>query len=221
MEGRTIYFISGLGADERAFDRLDDFDGWEKVFLKWIPNESGEDIAHYAKRLLGNHHVKSTDVIIGLSFGGLLALGIAKRNHVKSVILISSLRSVKDLKPLWRFMLMTRSYHFIPSFKIAFISKMIRNWFNVRSNQGIKTLEAMVKDSDPKLVKWSIEQIRRAKHNDYSEVQIFNVIGSKDRLINQWESNNTHQIERGGHFMVYEKAKQVNAILRKIIHSMD
>jgi len=44
----TIYFISGLGADERVFQFLDLSD-IKKVFIKWITPQINEELSAYAE----------------------------------------------------------------------------------------------------------------------------------------------------------------------------
>lgn len=47
---KEIYCVSGLGADERVFQKLK-FQGYQPVHIQWIEPKPGETIADYAQRL--------------------------------------------------------------------------------------------------------------------------------------------------------------------------
>src|SRR5436190_1990862 len=88
--------ISGLGADRRAFYRIQLPRSYEAVYLDWIKPFPNESLPDYAKRF--SELIKSDEdfVIIGLSFGGILASELAKIISPKKIIIISSLGSNKE-----------------------------------------------------------------------------------------------------------------------------
>lgn len=73
------YFISGMGADKRVFTHIQLPEGFEAVFLDWLAPNREETLPSYAMRLAD--HIDTTEpfVLIGLSFGGMLATEIAKQ----------------------------------------------------------------------------------------------------------------------------------------------
>ena len=74
---KNIYCISGLGADEKAFDRLK-VNGYSLHHLKWIPPLANENLSSYARRKL-NDIKENNPIILGLSFGGMIAIEMAKQ----------------------------------------------------------------------------------------------------------------------------------------------
>ena len=74
---KELYIFSGLGADERVFQRLD-FPGFSTTFIKWIVPQDKETIENYATRLL-DQITTTNPTLIGLSFGGLIAVEVAKQ----------------------------------------------------------------------------------------------------------------------------------------------
>ena len=98
-----VYFISGLGADKRAFYKIKLPQGYQAVFLDWIVPLAGESFPDYAKRFSQSIKQDEEFVLIGLSFGGMLASEIAKIVSPKKLIIISSLSSYKELP--WYFKL--------------------------------------------------------------------------------------------------------------------
>jgi len=83
-----LYLLSGLGADRRVFDFLD-LHGFKLIHIEWIKPLDDEKIESYARRLLDQ--IKSTrPTLVGVSFGGIIAIEIAKQVETNEVILISS-----------------------------------------------------------------------------------------------------------------------------------
>ncbi|HVX51837.1 MAG TPA: hypothetical protein VHB48_16870, partial [Chitinophagaceae bacterium] len=96
-----VYFISGLGADETVFGLLD-LGYCEAVFIKWIEPLPKESLPHYALRLKEAKNIPGDALIVGLSFGGMLATEIAKVFPQTKVVLLSSSKTENELPPLYR-----------------------------------------------------------------------------------------------------------------------
>ena len=91
----TLYILSGLGADEKVFQRLD-FSGVSVTFIKWLPSQAEESIGDYASRLLPQITTPHP-ILLGLSFGGMVAIEIAKQIDTEKVILISSAKTKNEI----------------------------------------------------------------------------------------------------------------------------
>ena len=211
-----LCFISGLGADEKAFSNLPDF-GIPKVDVKWIPNEHNESLYNYAQRLISKYRINQGDIIIGLSFGGLLAQQMAEILGSRYVILISSFRTREDLKFLFRQGLRLHLHKLIPELKSDFIGSLVANYLNSGSQISRPIIEEMVKETDMKLMKWSIEKIFELKSELAQDVVKFNLIGSNDRIVKFWHNETTYEISGGSHFMVFEEADAVSRIIQNVI----
>ena len=55
------------------------------------------------------------------------------------------------------------------------------------------------------------------QNNKITDTRLVNILGSYDRMIDSWENNNTFVIRGGGHFMVYERAEEINEIINTIL----
>ena len=83
---KKIYCISGLGSDEKIFARIK-VDGYQLVHIPWLKPEKDEPIEVYAKRM--SKYIKDEKpVLMGLSFGGMMAIEITKLLPVDKLILI-------------------------------------------------------------------------------------------------------------------------------------
>ncbi len=66
----NLYCISGFGADERVFSRLN-FGDNNVHFIPWLLPEKKESISEYARRMAEKIHHENP-VLLGRSFGGMM-----------------------------------------------------------------------------------------------------------------------------------------------------
>lgn len=211
-----LFFISGLGANERAFSRIGEV-GCEKIMVKWMANEKNETLKEYAVRLIKQYEIKSRDFVAGLSFGGLVAQKIAAITGQQKVILISSFRDKNDLKLPFRLALNTGLYRLLPSIKVLYIDSMVANILNSGTADSKTVLREMVRSTDYRLMKWSLEQIANTANNTNKDVLLHNIIGDRDRIVHLWRNDTTYVVKGGSHFMVYDRAEEVSRIIREIL----
>src|ERR1700758_372822 len=95
---KTIYLIPGVGANDKIFQNLD-LSGYEVVHLKWPRHRKNETIQSYVKRLVPQIKTDTQPVLIGLSFGGIVAIELAKLINPFKTILISSIKTYHE-RPL-------------------------------------------------------------------------------------------------------------------------
>ena len=151
------YVFSGLGADERVFQRID-FSGCSVTFIKWLTPNENEEIEKYVKRLLDQ--IKSTKpILIGLSFGGLIAIEVAKQIEVQKVILLASAKIRNEIPFYFRVAGYLKLHKPIPAWALK-KSGFITNWiFGAESTFDKELLKQILVDTDPKLLKWAIHNI--------------------------------------------------------------
>jgi esterase/lipase len=89
----TWYLISGLGADERVFDYLD-VKAHTSV-IKWLEPEYKESLEDYTQRLSFRINQTEEFGIIGVSFGGIVAIELSNicKPKKKSLFLVSQKRA--------------------------------------------------------------------------------------------------------------------------------
>src|SRR5436190_18262313 len=92
---KQIFIFSGLGADERVFKYLE-FPGCKTTFIKWAVPIENETLQEYAKRLTEQITLEKP-VLIGLSFGGIVATEVSKLIDTEKLILIASAKTFKEI----------------------------------------------------------------------------------------------------------------------------
>jgi pimeloyl-ACP methyl ester carboxylesterase len=212
-----VYFISGLGADKRAFYKIKLPPGYQALFLDWIVPLAGEDFPDYAKRFSQSIKQDEEFVLIGLSFGGMLASEIAKIIPPKKLIIISSLSSYNELP--WYFKLAGRlGIHRIISPSL-YKQATIMNRFMGTGNKEMKSIVySYVNNIDPAFVRWSLNVIVHWSHTERLS-DLIHIHGSNDHLLPYKYVKADYIIQNGGHLMVMNKAEEVNSILEKVLLS--
>ncbi|MDH4294838.1 MAG: hypothetical protein OEV74_01060 [Cyclobacteriaceae bacterium] len=83
---KDLFLLSGLGADSRVFDFLD-LSNYNIHFIEWIDPHENEPIEAYARRLKVNIK-KENPILLGISFGGMMAIEIGKQIRAEKIIII-------------------------------------------------------------------------------------------------------------------------------------
>ncbi len=209
---KEIYIFSGLGADERVFQRLD-FSGFSTTFIKWIVPQDKETIELYTTRLL-DQITTPKPTLIGLSFGGLIAVEVAKQIETEKVILIASAKTKKEIPFYYRFVGQYGLHKLLPT-RLLKSSNFITNWFfGTSSTFDKQLLKQILIDTDPTFLKWAIDKV--AKWTNIKQTKnIYHIHGTSDKILpfSFIESNAT--IKYGGHLMTLNKAEEINNILRQ------
>jgi pimeloyl-ACP methyl ester carboxylesterase len=213
---KELYLFSGLGADERVYQKID-FTGYKPVFIQWEIPEGIEPIEDYAKKLIKQIKTENP-ILIGLSFGGIIAIEVAKQIETEKVILIASTKTRNELPFYYKWARHIRLHKFIP---IALLksSNFMTNWFfGTSSDSDKKLLKAILKDTNAIFLKWAIERI--VKWRSVIELKnIQHIHGTSDRIFPYRFICCDFDIIEGGHFMTINKAEEVTKTLRAILES--
>jgi pimeloyl-ACP methyl ester carboxylesterase len=209
-----IYAFSGLGADERVFQRLD-FSGYEITFIKWLRLEKKETLEEFAVRISNQiHHHKP--ILIGLSFGGMVALEVAKLIKTEKIILISSAKTKDELPWYYRLAGGLRIHKLLPS-RLLQNSNFITHWFfGVQSTFDKNLLRQILHETDPVFLKWAIDKIVRWE-NETVPSNVFHIHGDNDKILPLPYVTANITIQNGGHFMILNKAAEVNKHLHQCL----
>jgi pimeloyl-ACP methyl ester carboxylesterase len=211
---KELYIFSGLGADEKVFQRLD-FSGFKTTFIKWIVPQDKETIENYATRLLDQ--IKTTKpTLIGLSFGGIMAVEVAKQIDTEKVILIASVKTKKEIPFYYRFAGQLGLHKLLPT-RLLKKSNFITNWFfGTSSTFDKQLLKQILIDTDPIFLKWAIDKVTKWKNQTQTR-NLFHIHGTNDKILPLSFVKCNLIIKNGGHLMTLNKADELNQILRQQI----
>ena len=210
-----VYFISGLGADRRVFKNIRLPQGYEAEYLDWITPQQNEALSHYASRLSGKIDSSEPFILIGLSFGGMIATEISRKMHPQKTILISSVSSPKQLPGYFRVGSVLNVYKAIPYSTISSIS-FVRRFFTTESAEDRLLLYQMVKDTDPMFLRWAVGAILNWKSESEFAPSV-HIHGTSDKILPLRYTNPTHRIIRAGHAMVLNRSEEISSIIAEVL----
>jgi pimeloyl-ACP methyl ester carboxylesterase len=216
MIKKCVYGIGGLGVDERIFQHLDvTFD--IKV-LKWIPPLPNESFTSYAERFSKQIDTDESIVIIGISFGGMLAIELCKVLANVRVILLSSTSTNQAIPFIFRLLGQSKLVQVLPNAILQHPPTFVLHWlFGVQRIEHKQLLIKIVESIDPSFLKWAILCIVNWQ-NSYSPPNTCYIHGKNDRLIlPPSESQNVHLIDDGGHFLAITHSKEVSKLLNTLV----
>lgn len=210
-----VYFISGIGADRRAFRNICLPPGYDAEHLDWISPEPNESLENYSSRLAAAIPGDQQFCLLGLSFGGMIASEIARLRNPLKTIIISSVKHVNDLP--WYYRRAGRlGIHKIVPISFYKAGTWLRRVMGVGSPEDKAIVYEYIRNVDPSFLKWSLDAILKWKC-ELPAPGIVHVHGSRDHLLPVRYLKPDIVIEKGGHLMVLNQAEEVNRVLRDIL----
>jgi pimeloyl-ACP methyl ester carboxylesterase len=210
-----LFLIPGLGADTRVYNNIDLHDH-EVVCVDWIEPHQTDTLETYAQKLIYQYHIMPKSIVIGNSLGGMIAVEIAKIIPLEKVILISSIKTV-DESP-WYFSLLRAIpfYKPIPGKVFTSIEFLIKPFFGYMNEADNWLFKDMLKNTSPVFLKWAMEAVLKWD-NKTVPANVIQITGDKDLVFNYKRIKDAIIVKDGTHIMIFEKAKEINKILKRIL----
>lgn len=210
-----IYGISGLGADKRVFDFLEL--NYEFTALDWIAYKPKETIKVYAERLIETYQLatKPNVVIVGVSFGGMIASEMHKLLNTKKTFVISSATKSDELPFLYALAGKLHLIRWIPNILLKPNVHILAFLFGTKKK---KLLKDIINDTDLDFLKWGIYAITKWKKTT-SNSEIITIHGTKDKII-PVKGQKKYLLKNGGHFMIVDRSAEVSSILNREIEEI-
>ena len=209
---KNIYCISGFGADERMFSRLD-FGNNQVNFLKWETPEKNESLDKYTQRFLTKIEEPSP-ILVGLSFGGMMSVEIAKRIQTEKIFMISSIQTQDEMPWIFRITGKSGLNKVLPLKPYSFLEPIENYNLGVQNEEEKNLVREYRKNVGKVYTDWAINQIVNWK-NQRKFSNLIHIHGSADRIFPIKNVHPNFIIKGGGHFMIMNRAKEINDILRK------
>lgn len=211
---KTIYFLSGLGADERIFSRLE-FPDCEVIYLPWIAPEKEETLPSYAQRMAMQIPENEPFLLAGISFGGMLATEIVKTRRPEKLLLFSTAKTKREL-PLWyRIGGKLGVYRLIPKQLLRRANRFTYYLFGVSDPEDKLLLKTIMQESNTHFIRWAMGAIVHWK-NEEEPTHFLHIHGTTDRILPFRKIKNAIAIENAGHFMTHTHAREVNYIIGQL-----
>jgi hypothetical protein len=209
---KPIYCISGLGADEKVFTNLK-MNGHELRYIPWLRPHKKERLDVYAKRMAEN--IKNEcPVLLGVSFGGMIGIEIAKQISVQKLFIVSSIKSASELPQWMKVAGALQLNKLLPVRSYKFTEKINNDRLGVSNNDEREMVRAYRKKADPVYLNWAIDQVVNWKNN-WQPDNLVHIHGDKDMLFPIKKVYPTHIIKEGTHMMIYNRAEEISVFIEK------
>jgi pimeloyl-ACP methyl ester carboxylesterase len=210
-----FYLIPGLGADKRVFQKLLPLLHGPAQVLEWLKPIGDEPLPNYVQRMAAAIPEEQACFVVGVSFGGTVALEICRIRPRACAVLVSSISDASRLPPLLRLIRATRVYKLVPPPLLKLFPWAGRWYFGINGNIEYKVFKAILRDMDSEYTRWAIE---RLLHWDSTGLgSCVQILGSRDRVFPPSPAPVDYLIPGGTHFMVLTHAQQISEILNDLL----
>lgn len=215
MTEQEIYLISELGADQRLFSRLN-LPNHRLHPIEWVEPLADESLPAYSKRLVNQVKPNSGVILIGVSFGGIIAIELARLINVTKIILISSIKATHE-KPWYFAVFRNLGLHRIMSSKLLqFLLKLTRPMFGRMTDDEYRLFISMVQETSAEFMRWGIEAVLNWQA-PVTDTEIVHIHGDRDLIFPVRKVASPEIIRGGNHFMIIQKAEEISAIVNQVL----
>ncbi|PSL46667.1 pimeloyl-ACP methyl ester carboxylesterase [Chitinophaga niastensis] len=209
---KHLYLISGLGADERIFNNLRFPGNYQVHYLQWITPLPDEPISNYAARMAQGIKADGPITLMGVSFGGIMSLEIARHIPVEKNILLSSIKLTAEKPPYYNWV-RKLGLHKLPD-QILYQRRnvIVKRFLNIETAAERTLVNEYLAKRDYTYMRWAVNVILHWE-NEIVPDGLIHIHGAKDWPFPVKYLKPTHVIPDGGHFMVLNRAEEINKIL--------
>jgi len=186
---------------------------FKKTVLNWLPPRKNESLERYAQRMA--QQIPATNqpmVLVGVSFGGMIAVEISKIRPVARTILISSLKTSNELPGYLRVLGKLNLHHYLP-WHWAKKLPGLYNWiFGAQTFIQKKMLREIIRDTDMAFVKWALTAIVNWQ-NQCQVPDLLHVHGKQDKIFPLTYIKKSITVYSGGHLIIFSAANEISQLI--------
>jgi len=211
-----VYLMPGMAASPSIFEYINlSPSEFQLHLLEWFIPSKNTSLQEYAKVM--TQSIKHQDpVLVGVSFGGMLVQEMAKIISVKKTIIISSVKTDKELPNKMLFARFTGAHKVLPTSLVNNVEVFAKYAFGETLNKRLALYEKYLGVRDPVYLDWAIHQMVNWKQADCAE-NLIHIHGEKDPVFPINRIKNCIPVKNGTHAMIIHRAKWFNEHLPTII----
>ncbi len=176
-----------------------------------------EHISNYAARM-AQSIPDQNPVLLGLSFGGMMSIEIARLIPVEKIILISSIQSYRQL-PLWlRIAGKLKINYLVPLRPYKLLEPFQNKRLGVTTKAEKEIVNHYRRNTPQVYLDWAINEILNWK-NDWQPASLFHIHGDADKIFPIAKIAPAYIIKNAGHFMIMNRAADVSECVKLILLS--
>ncbi|MCU7571666.1 alpha/beta hydrolase, partial [Riemerella anatipestifer] len=144
---------------------------------------------------------------------GIVATEVAKHIAIEKVILIASAKTKFEIPKLYRWFGKLKIDRLISERFLRYPNVLLYWVFGVENNSDKILLSEIIKDTNPKFLKWAIREILHWRNVQVGDNTI-HIHGTKDRILPYRNIDSPIKVNNGGHFMIINKSELLTQILK-------
>jgi len=181
--------------------------------LEWftpLPDESFND---YTRRFAKQINTGGSFAIIGTSFGGIMAVELARILNPDKLIIISSVKCRAELPPYVRIGKYISLFRSSTGVMYNRVNRVLLKILRLGSQQKfLDTVIEMSQNADEDFIRWAIDKVMKWENKNYPH-RILHIHGTYDALFPIIFIKDCVRIEGGTHTMVIERAEEINKLV--------
>ncbi len=212
----SVYLMPGMGANPKIFEFITLSEHFDVNYLSWFPPEKEETLDNYAFRM-SQRVEHENPVLVGVSFGGVLVQEMAKHLDCKKIIIISSVKSNKELPNHMKLAQFTNAHKLLPTQWIKNLETFAFFVFGNGIKKRLQHYERYLSERDPDYLNWAIDRLVKWSRN-FQEENVIHIHGKKDSVFPIKNIQDPVIKIEGDHAIVLTKSDWFSKNLPKIIN---
>jgi esterase/lipase len=202
-----------MGVDGRLFKNLK-LENCTIHHISWITPFKNETLPEYALRLSEQIDASQPFVLIGVSFGGMCSVEIAKHLYPLRTFVISSCKRSRELPLKITFWKRFSLYKKLSDARYIKAAMLVKKQFGVTSKDQSEKFLEMLRSAPDNYFSGAVHCIMNWQ-NEIVPEGVIHIHGTHDRVLPHIKIICEHKIDGGDHFMIVTKAKEINEIINK------
>lgn len=211
-----IICIPGLGLSQLFFQNLKLTHG-EVTYLDWIEPEMGESLRDYAARMCQPVlQTKGEIVVIGHSFGGVIAQELAMTMPISRIFLISSIRNPQEAPARLNLLAHSGLHRLITKPLILGTFPLWARTHSYRTPELRALFRESVSGLSTHYFQWSLQKLAIWPGIDDLPARVVRIHGDQDVTFRiQKIQDVEHLIAGGDHNMVYLRGEEISRVINE------
>ncbi|MEO0902239.1 MAG: YqiA/YcfP family alpha/beta fold hydrolase [Bacteroidota bacterium] len=211
-----MYLMPGMAANSSIFDGLRlEQNTFELHKLDWFLPKKGMSLQAYAKEMLKQVQ-HDLPVLVGVSFGGFLVQEMAKLIQTKKIIIISSVKSKKEMPKKMIFAKYTKAHKLLPTGVVTNIEMLAKYAFGETVTKRLELYEKYLSIRDKAYMDWAIDTMVNW-NQEKPLTNLIHIHGDADNVFPISNIKDCIPVKNGKHAMIVYRAKWFNERLPAII----
>ncbi|MCR9182854.1 MAG: alpha/beta hydrolase [Flavobacteriaceae bacterium] len=211
-----IYFVPGLAAGREIFKNISLPDDQFKVhIIEWKIPEHKETIEEYAQRMAADVKEENA-VLIGVSFGGVMAQEMSAFLKLKKIIIISSVKTKLELPLRLQFARKTLAYKLVPTKLVISADDLTKFAIGPKTKKRLEMYQEYLSVRNEHYLDWAIENMV-CWDRETPDPKVIHIHGDEDLVFPIEKIKDCIVLKGGTHIMILNKFKWFNENLPKII----